>query len=94
MAERIVLHCDMNGFYASVECLYHPEPVSYTHLVARHDDDGIAEVHGTALSVGEAAVFEDLQQHVEHVGMRLFDLVQQHHAVRAAAHLLGQLPAL
>lgn len=23
--ERIILHSDMNNFYASVECLYHPE---------------------------------------------------------------------
>ncbi|HEX2938611.1 MAG TPA: DNA polymerase IV [Ruminiclostridium sp.] len=23
--ERVILHCDMNSFYASIECLYHPE---------------------------------------------------------------------
>ena len=23
--ERTILHCDCNGFYASVECLLHPE---------------------------------------------------------------------
>ena len=23
--ERVILHCDANSFYASVECLYHPE---------------------------------------------------------------------
>lgn len=23
--ERVILHSDMNSFYASVECLYHPE---------------------------------------------------------------------
>ncbi len=23
--DRIILHCDLNNFYASVECLYHPE---------------------------------------------------------------------
>ena len=22
---RTILHCDLNNFYASVECLYHPE---------------------------------------------------------------------
>ena len=25
MNERIILHSDLNNFYASVECLYHPE---------------------------------------------------------------------
>lgn len=25
MSNRTILHCDMNNFYASVECLYHPE---------------------------------------------------------------------
>ena len=25
MEERCILHCDMNNFYASVECLHHPE---------------------------------------------------------------------
>ena len=23
--ERFILHCDLNNFYASVECLYNPE---------------------------------------------------------------------
>lgn len=23
--DRAILHCDLNNFYASVECLYHPE---------------------------------------------------------------------
>ena len=39
--------------------------------VARHDDDGVAEVDGTALCVGEAAVVEHLQEGVEHVGVSL-----------------------
>ena len=36
--ERVILHCDANAFYASVECLYTPSirhspvAVSYTHL--------------------------------------------------------------
>ncbi len=25
LSDRIILHCDLNNFYASVECLYHPE---------------------------------------------------------------------
>ena len=35
-----------------------------------------------------------LQQHVEDLGVRLLDLVEQHDAVRAPAHGLGELAAL
>ena len=62
--------------------------------VAGHDDDRVTEVDGAALRVGQATVFEDLQQDVEHVGVRLLDLVEQQHAVRLAAHGLGELAAL
>jgi len=33
--------------------------------IRRHDDQRVAEVHGAALTVGQAAVIEHLQQHVE-----------------------------
>ena len=62
--------------------------------VRRHDDDGVPEVHRAPLRIGEAPVVENLQQDVEHVRMRLLDLVEQHHRVRAAAHRLGELAAL
>ena len=35
--------------------------------VAGHDHHGVLKVHHAALTVGEAAVLEDLQKHVEHV---------------------------
>ena len=54
----------------------------------------VREVDGAALAVGEPAVVEQLQQHVEHVGVRLLDLVEQHDRVRPAAHRLGELAAL
>ena len=62
--------------------------------VRGHDDDGVAEVDRAALGIGQAAVVEDLQQHVEDVGVRLLDLVEEHDRVRLAAHGLGQLAAL
>jgi hypothetical protein len=62
--------------------------------VAGHDDDRVLEVHRAALRVGQAPVVEQLQQDVEHVGVRLLDLVEQHHLVRAAADGLRQLTAL
>ena len=49
-------------------------------------DDRVAEVDRPALPVGQAAVVEHLEQHVEHVGMRLLDLVEQDHGVRPAAN--------
>ena len=62
--------------------------------VARHDHDGVLEVHGAALRIGEAAVVQDLQEQVEHVGVRLLDLVEQDHRVRLAPDRLGELPRL
>src|SRR5437773_2283035 len=62
--------------------------------VGGHDDHGVAEVHRPALPVGETAVVEQLQQHVERILVRLLDLVQQHDGVRAPAHRLGELSAL
>ena len=62
--------------------------------VARHDDDRVLEADHAALTVGQATVVEHLQQHVEHVGVRLLYLVEQHHAVGTTAHGLGELAAL
>ena len=62
--------------------------------VARHDDDGVREVRGAPAPVGEAPVVEHLQQQVEDVGVRLLDLVEEEHAVRPAAHGLGEEAAL
>ena len=62
--------------------------------VRRHDQHRVAEVDRAALAVGEPALLEDLQQRVEHVGVGLLDLVEQHHGERLAAHGLGELAAL
>ena len=39
-------------------------------------------------------MIHDLQQQIEHLRVRLFDLVEQHHAVRVFGDRLGQQPAL
>jgi len=62
--------------------------------VRRHDHDGVLEVDGTALRVREAPVVEDLEQDVEDVLVRLFDLVEQEHGVGPAPYRLGQLAGL
>src|SRR3989440_5527882 len=62
--------------------------------VRRHDQDAVLEVHHVAERVAQAAVVEHLQEHVEDVRVGLFDLVEQHHRIRAPADLLGQIAAL
>ena len=62
--------------------------------VGGHDDDGVLEVHRTALVVGQTAVVQDLQQDVEHVGVSLLDFIQQDDGIRLTTHSLGQLAAL
>ncbi len=62
--------------------------------VRRQHEDDVAEVHGAALAVREAPVVQHLQEQVEHFRVRLLHLVEQHHAVGAAPHGLGELAAL
>ena len=42
--------------------------------VTRHDDDGLREVDGSSFAVGEDAIVQHLQEHVEDGRVRLFDL--------------------
>ena len=65
-----------------------------TACVTGHNHHGILEVHRATLTIGQAAIVHDLQQCVEDLWMRLLNLVQQDHAVRATTHLLGQLTTL
>ncbi len=58
--------------------------------IARHDDDGVAEVHGAAVAIGEAAVVQDLQEGVEDVRVGLLDLVEEDDAVGTAADRFGE----
>ena len=61
--------------------------------IRRHDDERVLEIDRAALAVGQAAVVEHLQQHVEHVRMRLLDLVEQHDLIGPAADGFGQRAA-
>ena len=45
-------------------------------------------------AVGQPAFVQDLQQQVEHIGVRLLDLVKQHHLVGLATDRFGQHPTL
>src|SRR5438445_1628948 len=61
--------------------------------VRGHHDQCVPEVDDAALAVGQTAVFEDLEQGVEDVGMRLLDLVEEDHGVWAPPHGFRELPA-
>ena len=62
--------------------------------VGGHNDDRVLEAGPAPLRILEAAVLQNLQQQVEHVGVSLFHLVEQHHRVGPAADQVGELAAL
>ena len=62
--------------------------------VRRHDQDRVLKVNGPALSVGQATIFQDLEQRIKDVGVRLLDLVKEHDGEGLATNGFGQLTAL
>ena len=58
--------------------------------VGGEEDQGVLEVDDPALAVFHPALVKDLEEDLVHVRMGLFHLVEQHHAVGAPAHRLGQ----
>ena len=62
--------------------------------IARHDDNRVFEVDDAPLAVGQPAVVENLQQHIENIAVSLFNLVKQNHAVGSAANGFCKLSAL
>ena len=67
------------------------------HIAAHvrgHDDNRILEVGCAALIIRQSAILQHLQQSIEHVGVSLFNLVEEDNAVGFATHGLSQLAAL
>ena len=62
--------------------------------IASHDDHGIAEAHSAPAVIGQAPVIQQLQQNIEYIRVRLFNLIKQDHAVGLAPHRFGQLSTL
>src|SRR5579875_265132 len=62
--------------------------------VGGDDDNGVSEIDGLAVEVGDAANVEQLQEQVEDLRVRLLDFIKEDDAVRAAAHSLGKLTGL
>ena len=60
--------------------------------VRGHDDDRVPEIDGPTLPVGQPSIIQDLEQYVEDIGVRLFDLVKEEDGIWTASDCLGQLP--
>ena len=61
--------------------------------IAGEDQHRVGEIHPPALAIGKTAIIEDLQHHIEYIGMGLFHLVKQDHRIGPAPHRLGELAA-
>src|SRR3546814_17230303 len=62
--------------------------------IGRHAQDEVAEIYRLAVMIVQASMVNHLQQYVEQGGMRLFDLVEHHHAMRLLVDLCGEPAAL
>ena len=62
--------------------------------VRRHDDDGVLEVHLSALRVRQAPLLQDLKQRVEDIRVSLLNLVEEDDRERLTANLLRELTTL
>ena len=61
--------------------------------VRGHDQDCIFEIDGPPEAIGQASLFEDLQQHIGHIRVRLLDFVEQHDGIGLPADLFCKLAA-
>ena len=55
--------------------------------VAGHDDDGVLEVNGAALRIGDTAIVQNLEHDIPHILVRFFDFIEKHNGIGLAAHL-------
>ena len=59
-----------------------------------HDDYGVLEVDTATEAVGKAPFVHNLEEKVEHVGVSLFDFVEEHHRIGVTTDTLGKLASL
>ena len=93
--QNIVLHA-LPGFrlFDFLEAEGHALLNELRAQVGRHHQDRVLEIDLPPQAIRKQPVVQDLQEHVEDIRMSFFDLIEQHHRIRAAPHFFGQLPAL
>ena len=79
LGTEVLLHLDPHGVADRLAALAGHLHDLVRAEVRRHHDDGVLEVDRAALPVGQAAIVEHLEQNVEHVVMRFFDFIKEHH---------------
>ena len=62
--------------------------------VGGEDDDGVPEIDGMSLPVGESSFVQHLEQDVEDIGMRFLDLIEEDDGVGFASHGFGEFTAI
>src|ERR1044071_7074767 len=70
--------------------------LSFPQLVPQvggHNHNRIPKVYGASLTIRQAAIIQQLQEHVEDLGVSFFDFIEQHYAIGTATHRLGQFTA-
>ena len=45
--------------------------------IGSHNQNGVLEIDSASFRIRQTAVIQDLQQHIEHITVRLFDFVEQ-----------------
>ncbi len=91
-----------SGRKCSRSCVHHLPSRAFVDVIDQelaaevrgHDDDGVLEIDGSSLTVRQPAIVEQLQQDVQHVGMRFLDLVEQHDRVGTTTNGFGELSGL
>ncbi len=84
-----------HGLHDLALCLAHIGAIRQTGQGLRaqvgcQDDHRLLEIHGAPLTIGQNTVVQHLKQHVEHVRVGLFDLIEQDHLIGPAPHRFGQ----
>ena len=66
-------------------------PQTSCSQIASHDNNRVGEVHLATLAVRQLTIIQDLQENIENIWMRLFNLVKEQDRIRSVADLFRQL---
>ena len=62
--------------------------------IGRHDDDRIFEIHSTSLSIGQASIFEDLEEEIVYIEIPFLELIKEYYRVWLTADFFCEKSSL